>query len=55
MARNSIIKNKITKNMNSETNRGEIVLKQLVDVMGRAMNYLEAPDSPAGEQIKSIC
>ena len=29
-------------------------LKQLVDVMGRAMNYLEAPDSPAGEQIKSI-
>ena len=22
--------------------------------MGRAMNYLEAPDSPAGEQIKSI-
>ena len=40
--------------MNSETNRGEIVLKQLVDVMGRAMNYLETPDSPAGEQIKSI-
>ena len=34
---------------------GEIVLKQLVDVMGRAMNYLETPDSPAGEQIKSIC
>ena len=30
-------------------------LKQLVDVMGRAMNYLETPDSPAGEQIKSIC
>ena len=29
-------------------------LKQLVDVMGRAMNYLETPDSPAGEQIKSI-
>ena len=29
-------------------------LKQLVDVMGRAMNYLEAPDSPTGEQIKSI-
>lgn len=29
-------------------------LKQLVDVMGRAMNYLEAPDSPAGEQIRSI-
>lgn len=29
-------------------------LKALVDVMGRAMNYLEAPDSPAGEQIKSI-
>lgn len=29
-------------------------LKQLVDVMGRAMNYLESPDSPAGEQIKSI-
>lgn len=29
-------------------------LKQLVDVMGRAMNYLEAPDTPAGEQIKSI-
>ncbi|MBQ0150395.1 MAG: virulence protein RhuM/Fic/DOC family protein [Bacteroidales bacterium] len=29
-------------------------LKQLVEVMGRAMNYLEAPDSPAGEQIKSI-
>lgn len=29
-------------------------LKQLVDVMGRAMNYLKAPDSPAGEQIKSI-
>ena len=29
-------------------------LKQLVDVMGRAMNYLEAPDSPAGVQIKSI-
>ena len=41
--------------MNSETARGEIVLKQLVDVMGRAMNYLETPDSPAGEQIKSIC
>ncbi len=29
-------------------------LKRLVDVMGRAMNNLEAPDSPAGEQIKSI-
>ena len=29
-------------------------LKQLVDVMGRAMNYIEAPDSPTGEQIKSI-
>ena len=29
-------------------------LKQLVDVMGPAMNYLETPDSPAGEQIKSI-
>ena len=29
-------------------------LKQLVDVIGRAMNYLEAPDSPAGEHIKSI-
>ena len=29
-------------------------LKQLVEVMGRAMNYLEAPDSPTGEQIKSI-
>ena len=29
-------------------------LKQLVNVMGRAMNYLETPDSPAGEQIKSI-
>ena len=29
-------------------------LKQLVDVMGRAMNYLEAPDSPTGEQIRSI-
>ena len=29
-------------------------LKQLVDVMGRAMNYLEAPDSPAATQIKSI-
>ena len=29
-------------------------LKRLVGVMGRAMNNLEAPDSPAGEQIKSI-
>ena len=29
-------------------------LKQLVDVMGGAMNYLGTPDSPAGEQIKSI-
>ena len=29
-------------------------LKQLVDVMGRAMNYLETPDAPAGEQLKSI-